>query len=81
MLSSVYWMMKPSQVPICLFLSLFLLGTADSLHIASFNIQIFGTTKFGNEFVVTILAQVSSRLIMWLLRIRERAAEFTVIAL
>lgn len=55
-------MMKPSLVLCCLFLSLFLLGPGDGLHIGSFNIQIFGVTKFANQEVVNILAQVRSRL-------------------
>lgn len=54
-------MMKPSLVHCCLFLSLFLLGPGEGLHIASFNIEIFGVTKFDNQEVVNILAQVRAR--------------------
>ena len=50
-------MMRPSLVPFCLFLTL--LGPTDGLYIASFNIQIFGMTKFDNQEVVNILAQVN----------------------
>lgn len=50
--------MASSLVPSYLLLSLFLLAPADGLYIASFNIQIFGTTKFSKEEVVNVLAQV-----------------------
>lgn len=53
-------MMRVSLVPFCLFLNL--LNPTDGLHIASFNIRIFGVTKFGNQEVVNILAQVSFKL-------------------
>lgn len=53
-------MMKSSLVHCCLLLSLFLLGPGEGLHIASFNIEIFGVTKFDNQEVVNILAQVRS---------------------
>ena len=36
--------MKPSLVPFCLLLRLFLLGPLDGLHIQSFNMKIFGKT-------------------------------------